>query len=450
MPPDADIAEISTIFLSATAKDCKAYRESVRDFVQSNLPAAKIYLQEDWAEGGHFVVDVCKARVVESDGYFGLFGFRYGWIPPGFQYSITELEFRWAEAKWGKGEAPVFILLPEAGSPAEAHLREAAKAQTELEPPDLAALDDANQTRFLQTVKAWAADGRIMVFYRDRLELMGKALSSIQNWNLTLLRQALAGRRQASGDIPLAELGRIGRDTQRTALVDALEDFRADRGERAAAFLVHGLENHGQREFAEFLNAWDDEWEDAQPICGQPADTDSADALIRWTCGQLGTPMIDRAAIPELAQTLAVRLRRGPVIVILRSIGHRQERLTRFIEGFWCPLRKALAAQDCGGGRLYWFLIDHCPLPQPAPEGVTAAEADAGTADYDDLLALPALGDISAGQVRKWLKELRKSAGITLDEPRRDEIAALATTPDGNPSDVYNRLTLNGFWASAS
>ena len=78
------------------------------------------------------------------------------------------------------------------------------------------------------------------------------------------------------------------------------------------------------------------------------------------------------------------------------------------------------------------------------------SQTTAATADYDDLLALPALGDISAGQVRKWLKELRKSADITLDEPRRDEIATLATTPDGNPSDVYNRLTLNGFWVSAS
>ncbi|AWI81143.1 hypothetical protein CEW87_18305 [Parazoarcus communis] len=448
MPSDADIAEISQIFLSATAKDCKAYRESVRDFVQSNLPAAKIYLQEDWSEGGHFVVDVCKARVTESDGYFGLFGFRYGWIPPGFQYSITELEFRWAEAKWGNGEAPVFILLPEAGSPAEKHLREAAKAQTDLDPPDLAALDNANQTRFLQTVKEWAADGRIMVFYRDQVELLGKALSSIQNWNLTLLRQALAGRRQASGDIPLAELGRIGRDTQRMALVDALEDFRSVKGERAAAFLVHGPENHGQREFAEFLNVWDDEWEDAQPICGQPADT--ADALIRWTCGQLGTPMIERAALPELAQTLAARLRRGPVIIIQRSIGHRPERLTRFIESFWRPLRKALATQDCGSGRLYWFLIDHSPLPQAGLEAVLRMDENDTHADYDDLLALPALDDISAGAVRKWLKELRKSAGIKLGEAQRDEIAALATTPNGNPSDVYNRLTLHGFWASAS
>lgn len=449
MPPTADIAEISQIFLSATAQDCKEFRESVRDFVQKHLPTSKIYLQEDWSEGGHFVVDVCKARVTASDAYFGLFGFRYGWVPPGFQHSITELEFRWAGAKWRSGEAPIFILLPEAGSNAETHLRARAKMLTDLEPPDAAARDADAQHIFLQSVRTWAADGRIMVFYRDQLELVGKALSTIQNWNLTLLRQALAGRRQASGDIPLAELGRIGRDMQRTALLETLETFRDHAKEPAVAVLIHGPENHGQREFAEFLNAWDEEWEDTQPICGQPADADMIDAVIRWTCGQLGTPLLDQAGIPDLAQTLAARLRQGAVVMIQRSMGHHPDRLARFTHAFWRPLRKALAEQDCGRGRLYWFAIDHYPLTQPQSDGLINPGTGDDSPDYGALLALPALGDISAGQVRKWLKELRSSAGIRIDEARRDEIAQLATTPDGNPPDVYNRLTLHGFWASA-
>ncbi|MBR0565113.1 DUF4062 domain-containing protein [Azoarcus sp. L1K30] len=450
MPPAADIAEISQIFLSATAQDCKEFREAVRDFVQDNIPTAKIFLQEDWSEGGHFVVDVCKARVMGSDGYVGLFGFRYGWIPPSFQYSITELEFRWAVSRWQRGSTPIFILLPEAGSSAEAHLRERAKALTALEPPERASADAEAQARFLQSVKSWAADGRIMVFYRDRTQLVGKALTTILNWNMKLLREAASGPREASGDIPAAELGRIGRKPQRRALQDAMNAFRKRRDSRAAAFLIHGPENHGQRQFAEFLAGWDEEWEGLRPICGQPADPDSIDALIRWSCGQLGTPMLEHASIPDLAQALGARLRQGPVIVILRTIGHHPDRLARFAESFWRPLHAALAEQDCSPGRLFFFVIDHSPLSQPPPHGIHSTALDAGDIDHRDLLALPALGALDADDVQQWLKELRKSAGIALDEARRWDIATFATTPDGNPPDVYNRLTLQGFWVGAS
>ena len=41
MPRAADIPEISQIFLSATAQDCREYREAVRDFVQANEPAVQ-------------------------------------------------------------------------------------------------------------------------------------------------------------------------------------------------------------------------------------------------------------------------------------------------------------------------------------------------------------------------------------------------------------------------
>ena len=39
-------------------------------------------------------------RVKNCDAYMGLFGHRYGWIPPGFTRSITELDFRWAVEHW--------------------------------------------------------------------------------------------------------------------------------------------------------------------------------------------------------------------------------------------------------------------------------------------------------------------------------------------------------------
>lgn len=80
MPRAADIPEISQIFLSATAQDCREYREAVRDFVQANEPAAKISLQEDWAAGGEFVVDVCERRVCYVPPYSRLFVASYSGV----------------------------------------------------------------------------------------------------------------------------------------------------------------------------------------------------------------------------------------------------------------------------------------------------------------------------------------------------------------------------------
>ncbi|HCZ14406.1 MAG TPA: hypothetical protein DHV85_07365, partial [Candidatus Accumulibacter sp.] len=346
-----EIAEISQIFLSATAQDCRQYREAVRDFVQDNEIAAKIFLQENWAEGGDFVVDVCERRVKTCDAYLGLFGYRYGWTPPGFTKSITELEFRWAVDRWRQPVPPIFVLLPEKDSEADKQLREWARPYLEQEFPDEVSLAKgvSAQQAFLASVVEWASDGRILVYYRTPLQLVGKALSCIQHWNQRLLRQALAGRREALGDIPAEDLGRVGREDQRAALSGALEAFRDRQGQRAIAFLVHGPENHGQREFAEFLYRWDDEWEDIAVHCGQASEPDSIDSLICWTCGQLQEPVLGAASVDALAAVLAARLARGSVVFVLRTSGRQAQRLLTFQNGFWEPLLAGLAGRLTAG-----------------------------------------------------------------------------------------------------
>lgn len=453
MPRAADIPEISQIFLSATAQDCREYREAVRDFVQDNVPAAKIFLQENWAAGSEFVVDVCEGRVKACDAYMGLFGHRYGWIPPGFTKSITELEFRWAVKHWPQPVPPIFVLLPEKGSEADNKLAECARPLLEKEFPDENARAEGvrAQQDFLSSVINWVANGRILVYYRDQLQLVGKALSCVQHWNQKLLRQAYEGRKKSIGDIPSEELGRIGREPQQTALRKSLEAFRERQGQRAIAFLVHGPQNHGQREFAEFLYRWDDEWEDCGVYCGQPAEPDSIASLICWTCGQLREPVLGAAGIDALAGSLAARLIRSSVVFVMRTAGRHPNRLAAFLGEFWQPLLAALASHSPSGkGHLYWFVIDHEPLADDLGLGIRTDALDANDVDYSQLLALPALGGIDVQQVQRWLKELRKSAGISLDEERRREIARRATQPDGSPPNVYNRLALEGFWANAN
>jgi len=458
MPRAADIPEISQIFLSATAQDCREYREAVRDFVQANEPAAKISLQEDWAAGGEFVVDVCQGRVTACDAYMGLFGHRYGWIPPGFTRSITELEFRWAVERWAverwpQPVPPIFVLLPEKGSEADQNLSDWAKPLLEKEFPDEHARAEGlrAQQEFLASVVKRFADGRILVYYRNQLQLVGKALSCILHWNQKLLRQADAGRKNPIGDIPGEELGRIGREPQQSALSKALEAFRERQGQRAIAMLVHGPENHGQREFAEFLSRWDDEWEGCEVYPGQPADPDSLASLICWACGELRQPVLGAAGIDALAEVLAARLSRSSLVFVQRSAGRQVDRLAAFQSQFWQPLLTALGGRSPGGkGRLYWFVIEHAQLPSDPGPAIRSDALGAKDIDYQQLLALPALGEIDTQQVQRWLKELKKSAGMALDEDRRREIAMHATQPDGKPSNVYNRLVLDGFWASAN
>jgi len=124
------------------------------------------------------------------------------------------------------------------------------------------------------------------------------------------------------------------------------------------------------------------------------------------------------------------------------------------LNGFWEPLLAALAGSPpAGKGRLYWFVIDHQELPaDPGPHIRTDRldGDDADAVDYRQLLALPVLGEISAAQVRLWLKELKATAGVSLSDDRRREIAGRVTQPDGKPVNVYDRLTREGFWASAN
>ncbi|MCM8662001.1 DUF4062 domain-containing protein [Accumulibacter sp.] len=457
MPQPTQIAEISQIFLSATAQDCRSYREAVRDALQRNVDGAQVWLQEDWAAGGQFVVEVCRDKVCSRDAYLGLFGHRYGWIPPDHSKSITELEFGWALERWPRQQAaPIFVFLPLPGSEADDRLRAWAAACFRLECPDEASrrLQDQRQSAFLNLVRSWAA-GRILLFYEHEQELREKAIASVNHWNLALLRRAIDDRRQVKGDIPADELGRIGREPQRRALTDALAAFHDRPGQRAVAFLVHGRENHGQREFAEWLARSDEPWDecgdDFSLHCGQPGDADSSESLIRWVGSELREPVIGEAAIEALAVAVAAALARRSLVFIQRSAGQQAQRLLHFCQDFWQPLLAALARRPAAGsGRLYWFVVDHACLAGECGGAVCSDEANGGAVDCERLLALPELGAITASQVRTWLGELRKSVGIDLGADRRQQIADYATHPDGNPANVYDRLQREGFWANAT
>lgn len=453
MPRDEDVPEIAQIFLSATAEDCRSFRKAVRDNLQLQYRAAKIFLQEQWSEGGKLTIDVCKDRVLTSDAYIGLFGYRCGWMPPGHTVSITELEFRWALERWPCAPAPMFVMLPAEPSPAARQLKARADKLLQREFPQSAERESAERRRreFIARVREWADRQQVIVEFFDSLrDLERKTAASVGNWSLEAMRRALQGRRVAAGDINPDELGRIGRREQRERLDRVLESFGDRRDEPCIAFVVHGPEHHGQREFAEYL-ARRPEWDGMDVRVGQAPDPGNAASLAGWLCSQLGEPVPGGTGVDGLAGLLAARLARRSVVVVLRSIGGSPGRLTSFRDLFWLPLRAALLQRrPAGSGRLHCFVIEHEALPADPGPALAVERIDEPGQDYSVLLALPRLTPITRAQVRSWLNDITRpktGAGIVLDEARRDAIAEFAVAGGGQPPVVYDRLAREGFWS---
>ena len=89
-----------TIYLSSTYEDLKDYRRIVYEALRKS--GYDVIAMEDYVAKDQRPVDKCLRDVERADLYVGLFGFRYGYIPPTHHnnsdvLSITELELRHAE-----------------------------------------------------------------------------------------------------------------------------------------------------------------------------------------------------------------------------------------------------------------------------------------------------------------------------------------------------------------
>lgn len=83
---------MARIYVSSTFKDleeCSKKVELVVRQMKHEDVAMEYYVAEDRRS-----VDKCLADVAACDAYIGIFAWRYGYIPPGYDKSITELEYR--------------------------------------------------------------------------------------------------------------------------------------------------------------------------------------------------------------------------------------------------------------------------------------------------------------------------------------------------------------------
>jgi tetratricopeptide (TPR) repeat protein len=85
----------TTVFLSSTSKDLAVFRQAAEEAIlQSEM---RPIMMERFPAASRDAVDVCEARVIESDLLVGIYAKRYGYCPNDGDYSITEMEYLWAE-----------------------------------------------------------------------------------------------------------------------------------------------------------------------------------------------------------------------------------------------------------------------------------------------------------------------------------------------------------------
>lgn len=88
------------VYISSTYEDLKEHREAVHRVLAKMRYSVRV--MEDYVATDNRMVDQVLRDVVECDIYFGVFAWRYGYVPPDGNpkgISATELEYRKAQAK---------------------------------------------------------------------------------------------------------------------------------------------------------------------------------------------------------------------------------------------------------------------------------------------------------------------------------------------------------------
>ncbi|MBN2000407.1 SUMF1/EgtB/PvdO family nonheme iron enzyme, partial [candidate division KSB1 bacterium] len=82
------------IFVSSTYEDLKEYRKAAEKAI--NDLGQKYDGMEFWGATPEKPLEACLDKIKECRIFIGIYAWRYGFIPDGFEYSITEQEYRFA------------------------------------------------------------------------------------------------------------------------------------------------------------------------------------------------------------------------------------------------------------------------------------------------------------------------------------------------------------------
>ncbi len=438
------------MFLSATVKDARHYRTEVREAVRQIEIA--VFLQEEWNVGASPAIDLCLNRLCESDGYMGLFGFRYGWVPSTHIQSITELECQEAFDHWSViPNPPIFIFLPDLGSDAAKELEDFADETLAEDYPEDPANTAHSMEKRLDSKRRQNAfcdqlrnSERFIRGFATLPELRERAIACVSNWNRNHLRNAKRGRFQASSDIPPDERGAIDRDDQRKALKRALKAL-VDSNSPAMAVVVHGDEDMGHTDFLAWLETWAD-WETDSGVIRitPPHDRMDVNGLILTAICSLSPGQREPTQdIGVLAEAVLERSKQEPVVLMLKNLDRLPGGLEVLHRAFWAPLFAALQRRwmTIKTKHRMTLVVDlRETLSPPYPEPIWSGAIAALGLDFSRLIPLPPLAPFTSDDVEEWLE--RYEIGLQ----KRADIAQ-RVIGNGNPLKVFDRLNAEDFWS---
>jgi hypothetical protein len=440
------IGKIRDIFLSATVNDLGPERDAVQNALAQRLTA--VFLQDCWNRPAGDIVRMCCDELEVRSGYLGIFGFRYGWVPPVSDKSITELECDWALYRWSALSAPpVFFFSPAPGSVAEESLKASADAALAVQfPADEKGRED-NKQRQKTFLERLGAEGRPIIPFKTLADLQVKATNAVSMWNEVLLERAANAHGTPEAGIPQRALGAIGRGPQIEVLERALlaRDHRPDAP--ALAVIVHGKAGMGMRAFCSHLAAWD-EWEtDLPPQPGVPArEGYDVPSLIAWATNLVvarGKPPT-AAGIEGLADAIIGRLAEEPVVLVLQHLEALSGGLQAFHRDFWAPLHCALRVRWEARRRAHRFaMVAMINEEQLAGDAwFWHGDPDDRALDYRQLLLAPPLTDLTKRDVTGWLHDLGLRRARSIEVANR----VIGAGEAAEPLRVYEALQDSGVW----
>lgn len=281
------------IYVSSTSADLRDCRAAVVE--QLTRLGHQVVSMEGYTAGPGGPVEKCLADVAASEAYLGLFAYRYGSVPAGYDFSITEMEYRKAcECQLVR---IIFLM------------------------PDDSKLDLAAPIVRLRTELMDQREHRVS-FFSNREELLKKVPQAVMEINPVPAAPALTARIFGIEQLPGGSGKLLGRDEELSGLQTAWESGRTK------VFCIVGVGGQGKtallRQWIARLAA--QEWCGARAVFawsfqsqGQAQREASAEVFtntaLKWF-GEAGIPT-DAAAKGRL---LAECVRRQRTLLILDSI----------------------------------------------------------------------------------------------------------------------------------
>jgi hypothetical protein len=464
MPPPLrqdDLPPIRNVFVSSTHRDLKDYRREVKD-VLSTAAQVEAYLSEDWIQSHGESVSICHDLLCKADGYFGIFGYWYGSIPPREEKSITHLEFEWALEKWGQhARAPIAVFMPEGAAEkalktaAQRLMQQTIRKKTEAERDALKREHARKLAKFHEEVLFRDGEWWFVNQFESVQRLREAALVVCMTWGQKVeraARMADAAPAPAPG-VSDADLGRLHAGPL-AALAQVLAVAEADPAVPGLALLLAGNEDAGQRELLTTLQGHRLLRAGRPPAMVQ-ADGGDLAAFVGRCARALGLAAAGGPppeTVDALAAQLHAALRHQPLVLLVNYVERFQGKVPGFHAAFWAPLHAALQQMRAARPEVHRLVVVALAYTGRADawQGV-AAPHDADPPDCARLVQLPPLGGFTRAHVLAWLAELDVP-----DQPpgTRARLAArVLTSPDGTadgtPARVFDRLRNETLWPDA-